>query len=110
MMDASRVTPVEAMEIYGDGSGVVHLNAWQTAQAALAWIVESSEIERVLQQAVQVFGVAWHAEKFQRLDSNTVLTDSGRKLEPGLLVGADGAGSPVRVAADRKSTRLNSSH
>jgi 2-octaprenylphenol hydroxylase len=99
MMDPARVTPVEAMEIYGDGGGVVHLNAWQKAQPALAWIVESSELERVLQQAVQVFGVPWHAEKFQRLESKSVLTESGRKLQPGLLVGADGAGSPVRQAA-----------
>lgn len=99
MMDPGRITAVEAMEVYGDASGVLHLNAWQTAQAALAWIVESSEMERVLQQAVRVFGVPWHAEKFQRLDSGTVLTDSGRKLQPGLLVGADGARSPVREAA-----------
>lgn len=99
MMDPGRITAVEAMEVYGDASGALHLNAWQTAQAALAWIVESSEMERVLQQAVQVFGVPWHAEKFQRLDSGTVLTESGRKLQPGLLVGADGARSPVREAA-----------
>jgi 2-octaprenylphenol hydroxylase len=99
MMDPSRITPVEAMEVYGDGGGVVHLNAWQKAQSALAWIVESSEMERVLQQAVQVFGVPWHAEKFQRMESGAVLTDSGRKLQPGLLVGADGASSPVRQAA-----------
>lgn len=99
MMDMSRVTPVETMEVYGDADGLVHLHAWQTAQAALAWIVESSELERVLQQAVQVFGVAWHAEKFQRLDASTVVTDSGRRLTPTLLVGADGAQSPVRQAA-----------
>ncbi|MGB3290028.1 MAG: FAD-dependent monooxygenase [Burkholderiaceae bacterium] len=99
MMDARRITPVEAMEVYGDGGGVLRLNAWQAAQTALAWIVESSEIERVLQQAVQVFGLAWHAEKFQRLEAQAVLTDAGRKLQPDLLVGADGARSPVREAA-----------
>src|SRR5690606_446006 len=54
MMDAARVTPVETMEVYGDASGVVNLHAWQAAQTALAWIVESSELERVLQQAAQV--------------------------------------------------------
>src|SRR5690606_20966142 len=55
--------------------------------------------ERVLQQAVQVFGIAWHAEKFQRLESSTVFTDTGRALTPDLLVGADGAQSAVRTAA-----------
>src|SRR5690606_14271943 len=72
MMDAARVTPVETMEVYGDASGVVNLHAWQAAQTALAWIVESSELERVLQQAVQVFGIAWHPEKFQHRTSSVV--------------------------------------
>ena len=99
MMDASRVTLVETMEVYGDASGQVHLHAWQAAQTALAWIVESSELERVLQQAVQVFGIAWHTEKFEKLASHKVYTDSGRVLEPDLLVGADGASSAVRKAA-----------
>ncbi|NYT62651.1 UbiH/UbiF family hydroxylase [Alcaligenaceae bacterium] len=99
MMDARRLTPVEAMEVYGDGGGSLNLQAWQAAQTALAWIVESSEIERALHQAVQVFGVAWHQEKFQRLESNTVFTDTGRALKADLLVGADGAQSPVRTAA-----------
>lgn len=99
MMDARRLTPVETMEVYGDGGGKLNLHAWQAAQTALAWIVESSEIERVLQQAVQVFGVTWHAEKFQRLESNKVFTDTGRALQADLLVGADGAQSPVRAAA-----------
>ncbi|HUG57657.1 MAG TPA: UbiH/UbiF family hydroxylase [Candidimonas sp.] len=99
MMDARRLTPVETMEVYGDGGGKLNLHAWQSAQTALAWIVESSEMERVLQQAVQVFGVTWHAEKFQRLESNKVFTDTGRALQADLLVGADGAQSPVRAAA-----------
>lgn len=99
MMDAARVTPVETMEVYGDASGMVNLHAWQAAQTALAWIVESSELERVLQQAAQVFGIAWHPEKFQRLAARTVVTDTGRSLTPDLLVGADGAQSAVRQAA-----------
>ncbi|MGB6104093.1 MAG: FAD-dependent monooxygenase [Pusillimonas sp.] len=99
MMDAARLTPVETMEVYGDASGVVRLHAWQAAQTALAWIVESGELERVLQQAVQVFGIAWHTEKFQRLASPAVFTDTGRTLTPDLLVGADGAQSAVREAA-----------
>lgn len=99
MMDSRRLTPVETMEVYGDGGGALHLHAWQAAQGALAWIVEASEMERALQQAVQVFGITWHAEKLQRLESNTVFTDTGRALKADLLVGADGAQSPVRTAA-----------
>lgn len=99
MLDHRRVTPVETMEVYGDGSGALHLHAWQAAQAMLAWIVEASEMERALQQVLRVFGITWHAEKFERLESNTVFTDTGRALKAALLVGADGAHSPVRVAA-----------
>ncbi|HEY9278540.1 MAG TPA: UbiH/UbiF family hydroxylase [Eoetvoesiella sp.] len=106
MLDEARITPVEAMEIYGDASGHVTLQAWQAAQPTLAWIVESSELERVLQQAVQVFGISWHTEKLSQIEppsgaagSSTVITESGRRLKAELLVGADGARSPVREAS-----------
>src|SRR5690554_6227103 len=64
LIDQARITPVEAMEVFGDGDGVVNLHAWQAAQPALAWIVESGEIERALLQAIHVFGIRWHKEKF----------------------------------------------
>ncbi len=99
MMDARRLTAVESMEVYGDGGGALSLHAWQAAQPTLAWIVESSEIERALRQAVQVFGIAWHAGKFQRLEAGAAIADSGLALEAELLIGADGAGSPLRTAA-----------
>lgn len=99
LMNHRRVTPVEGMEIYGDGDGVVHLHAWQAAQPELAWIVESGEMERALLQAIQVYGIRWHAEKFQRMDGSAVVTDTGRQLPFDLLIGADGARSSVREAA-----------
>lgn len=99
LMDQTRVTSVEAMEVFGDGDGAVNLHAWQAAQPALAWIVESGEMERALLQAIHVFGVPWHKEKFQRLESQSVITDSGRVVPFDVLVGADGAHSAVRKAA-----------
>lgn len=99
LMDTRRITPVQAMEVHGDASGVVNLDAWQGAEAALAWIVESGEMERALQQAVQFFGITWHAEKFERLEGGAIHTDTGRVLRPELLIGADGGQSPVRKAA-----------
>src|SRR5690606_9580555 len=68
MIDAARVTPVEDMEIHGDAGGRVDLRAWQATQPTLAWIVESSEIERALSQAVRLFGAPWHDEKFDRVE------------------------------------------
>lgn len=99
LMDTHRVTPVEAMDVYGDADGAVSLHAWQAAQPTLAWIVESGEIERALLQAIHVFGIRWHTEKFQQLEGQVVVTDAGRKIPSDLLVGADGARSVVRDAA-----------
>lgn len=99
MMDARRLTPVETMEILGDAGGAVTLHAWQATQGTLAWIIESGEMERVLQQAIQVYGVAWWQEKLSHLDGRVACTDTGRRLRFDLLVGADGARSPVRRSA-----------
>lgn len=98
-LNENRVTPVHAMDIRGDASGRVNLNAWQAATTHLAWILESSELERVLQQAVSLMGVNWITENFSSLQPGAVRTESGRTLAAALVVGADGAGSAVRKAA-----------
>lgn len=96
LMEARRVTPVEAMEVHGDTGGTVTLHAWQASQEHLAWIIESGEMERVLQQAIQVYGVRWWQEKLTALEGRVACTDQGRRLPFELLVGADGARSQVR--------------
>ncbi len=45
-LPASRIAPVDAMEIHSDADGTVTLNAWQAAKPHLAWIGEAAEIER----------------------------------------------------------------
>ncbi|MGB7400932.1 FAD-dependent monooxygenase [Castellaniella sp.] len=103
LMDFNRVSPVESMEIYGDAQGHINLSAWQDVREALAWIVESSELERALQQAVQVLGIPWCEDHFVGLDTNAagvqVHTRQTGTIQAQLLVGADGARSPVRQAA-----------
>src|SRR5690606_35037314 len=99
MVDHARVTPVESMRIFGDASGQVSLTAWQAVQPETAGIIESRELERVLQQAVRVFGVAWHEDRFLALQKNSVQTESGRSFAASLVIGAAGAESPVRTAA-----------
>lgn len=103
LMDMRRVTPVESMEIHADAQGVLDLSAWQDARDTLAWIVESGEMERALQQAVQVMGLAWHEDHFRDLqhlpDGVQVTTTQGQRWRTPLLVGADGARSSVRKAA-----------
>jgi ubiquinone biosynthesis UbiH/UbiF/VisC/COQ6 family hydroxylase len=99
LMDARRLTSVQAMEIHGDGNGLLNLNAWQSAQSELAWIVESSEIERVLVQAAQVMGLHWVTEKFASYTPGTLTTERGTTLAAELFIAADGAQSPLRAAA-----------
>ena len=99
LLDVRRLTRVEAMEIHGDADGLLNLNAWQTAQTELAWIVESLEIERVLTQAVQLYGVSWVPEKFASYTPGQIVTDQGRTLRAELFVAADGAHSALRTAA-----------
>lgn len=99
LMRAERITPVSGMELYGDGDGFVQLDAWQTAQSTLTWIVESGEMERALFQALQVFNVPWHQDLFAELSANGVKTQGGHELPADLVVGADGARSLVRTKA-----------
>ncbi len=99
LMDPRRLTSVQAMEIHGDGNGLLNLNAWQSAQSELAWIVESSEIERVLVQAAQVMGLHWVTEKFASYVPGTLTTERGTTLAAELFIAADGAQSPLRAAA-----------
>ncbi|RSE93003.1 UbiH/UbiF family hydroxylase [Achromobacter aegrifaciens] len=101
-MPASRLTPVNAMEIHGDADGQVNLSAWQAALPQLAWIVESGEIERVLIQAVRMFGIPWLEDRCTGYRDGAIDTESGARIEAELFVGADGAASPLREAAGLK--------
>ena len=101
-LPSARLTPVQAMEIHGDADGLVHLNAWQAALPQLAWIVESGEIERVLIQAVRMFGIPWLEDRCTGYQAGTVETESGARIQAELFVGADGAASPLRTAAGLK--------
>jgi len=98
-LPAGRIAPVQAMEIHGDGAGRVTLHAWQAAQEALAWIVESGEIERVLAQAVRMFGLPWLDDRCTGWRDGEIQTEGGERLRAELFVGADGAASPLRQAA-----------
>ena len=102
LMNQARITRVEAMEIKGDKFGALYLRAWQAAQNALTWIVESGEIERVLQQALKVYGVTWIEDSLQSFDKQVGITTGGQTLEADLWVAADGAQSNLRDFAGLK--------
>jgi len=97
-LPVERIAPMHAMDVYGDADGHVQLHAWQAAQDALGWIVESLEIERALAQAVHILGIPWlHQTATWQPDG--LLLEDGQRLQPQLVVAADGARSRLRGAA-----------
>ena len=96
LLNRSRVTRVEAMEIKGDTFGAVYLRAWQAAQTSLTWIVESGEIERVLYQALKVYGVTWLNDSLQSYEQAVATTAGGQSVKAQLWVAADGVRSRLR--------------
>jgi len=99
LMNQERITRVQAMEIKGDKFGALYLRSWQAAQNALTWIMESGEIERVLRQALKVYGVTWIEEELQSYSQHTGTTAGGKTVQADLWVAADGAKSSLREFA-----------
>ena len=99
MLDHARIAPVTAMEIHGDAGARLHLDAWQAATPHLAWIVESSQLEKALSQALAWSGVNWIDDTVAAWKTGQVTTSRGQVLPCSLCVGADGARSPLRKLA-----------
>jgi 2-octaprenylphenol hydroxylase len=109
-MDRGRIQPVFRMDVAGDASGAIRLDAYEAGVSHLAAIVESGRLQHALWQAIEDDGnVALHcpvaiasierSERFARL----TLAD-GPTLETELIVGADGAASRIREWAGLGST------
>jgi len=109
-MDAGRVQPVYRMDVAGDTTGSIRLDAYESGVSHLATILESGRLQHALWQALQTDGnAALHCpaeisslewgEPYSRL----TLAD-GQVLEAELVVGADGAASRIREWAGLGST------
>lgn len=99
---ADRVQRVEQMEIQGDGAGALHFSAYEAGAQALAYIVESGRLQYALWEAlreapIELSAPARVAEIF--LPGSLRLED-GPVYAADLIVGADGANSRIRQAAD----------
>jgi 2-octaprenyl-6-methoxyphenol hydroxylase len=109
-MDAGRVQPVFRMDVAGDTSGAVRLDAYESGVSHLAAIVESGRLQDALWQALKADGsVALHCpaaiDSLVREEALTRLTlADGSVLEAELVVGADGAASRIREWAGLAST------
>ncbi|HEX7908132.1 MAG TPA: UbiH/UbiF family hydroxylase [Paraburkholderia sp.] len=109
-LDLSRLGPVYDMRVYGDAHAELHFSAFQASVPQLAWIVESSVIERALDAALRFQpNLTWVDTRAQALDmsadSASVGLANGNVLEADLLVGADGAHSWVRAQIGSKMDR-----
>lgn len=104
-LDAARTQTVYRMDVHGDVSGRLLLDAYAAGVPRLATILESSRLQHALWQAARahdnidvmcpanVADVAWSSPR------TTVALDNGVMLEAELVVGADGANSMIRQSA-----------
>lgn len=109
-LDPARIQPVRDMRVFGDVSasettpsldGDLHFSAYAAAVPQLAWIIESSQVERALDTALGFqHQVTWHdgtATAFERDPDGVTLTlDNGTRLRTACAIGADGARSWLR--------------
>ena len=106
-LDAGRVAPVDAMAVNGDGKngGSLGFDAFGAHTGALAWIVEDSNLNGALDAALKF------AHKVEivkgcgaRLtcgpEGAAVQLEDGRRIDAGLVIGADGRDSWVRGQCD----------
>ena len=98
---ATRIAPVHAMRIFGDGGARLEFDAYRAGVPALAWTVEDGLLQDVLWNAAgaQVYApVECQSLRIEPEKAVLNLAD-GRRLSARLAVGADGANSFVRREA-----------
>ena len=104
-MDATRMEPVRAMEIHGDAGGRLDFTAYGSGVSELAWILESSLMQRELWETAKRQGnlsllcPARPQTLALEPDAARLTLDDGRTLVARLIVAADGAESWTRSAA-----------
>ncbi|MGE5466987.1 MAG: UbiH/UbiF family hydroxylase [Ignavibacteria bacterium] len=104
-LDAARIAPILAMEIFGDDGGRLDFSARASGVPALAWIMESSPLQQALldaaaqQRNLTLLCPARPAALSFDAHRATLHLDDGRALTAKLIVAADGADSWTRAAA-----------
>jgi ubiquinone biosynthesis UbiH/UbiF/VisC/COQ6 family hydroxylase len=104
-LDTTRMEAVRAMEIHGDAGGRLDFTAYDSGVSELAWIVESSLMQRELWETIKrqgnlsLFCPARPQSIAFGPDAARLALDDGRSLSARLIVAADGAESWVRNAA-----------
>jgi ubiquinone biosynthesis UbiH/UbiF/VisC/COQ6 family hydroxylase len=99
-----RLARVETMRIYGDAEAGLEFSAYDAGVRELAWIVEGRQLQHALWSAlrgqdIQTYCPASWTDLGVADDAVRLRLDDGTGLAAKLVVGADGADSPVRAAA-----------
>jgi 2-octaprenylphenol hydroxylase len=101
-MRETRIGEVREMRIWDEGgSGSLHLDAADTSEACLAYILENSIIRTALYRRLQLLANVRYLENVKAnlvsIEENQVVLDvGGNRISTRLVVGADGARSIVR--------------
>ena len=109
-IDSGRLGPVYDMRVYGDAAAELHFSAYQASVPQLAWIAESSVVERALDAALRFQpNLTWIDARAQSFDATgdaaVIGLANGRVVEADLAVGADGAHSWLRAQIGSKVER-----
>ena len=103
-LDAKRIAPVYDMRVYPSaraGAPELHFCAYEACVEALAWIIENDNLMSGLDRALGFAGVIGMDAALAAVDTGTrggatVTLEDGRTLQAKLVIGADGARSPLR--------------
>lgn len=112
-MEASRLTPVYDMSVFGDDSSShIHFSAYETGVAELAYIVENRQLQTAVWEMLQsrsdyleiicparCAAIDWQDSQVE------IRLEDGRTIETALVVGADGVNSWVRQQAGIEVSR-----
>lgn len=104
-LEASRLTPIRAMRIFGDAGGKLEFSAFEAGVSELGWILESSLMacefwESAKRQSnLSLFCPAKPAQLEFRQEAAVLALSDGSTISAKLIVGADGRDSWVRQSA-----------
>ena len=107
-LDASRIAPVDAMVVNGDGpeaAGRLAFDAYSARAGLLAWVVEDSNLNAALDAALRFAPnlkvISARAVRLEQDEKRaTVHLENGATVPAALVVGADGGQSWVRAQCD----------
>ncbi len=108
LLDPERIAPVYDMRVFPSpaaGARELHLSAYEAGCEALAWIAENANIVAALDQVLaatkvrQLVGEVVGLEPEHSPDQGLLRLADGQAVAARLILGADGAGSPLRGLA-----------